>query len=523
MNEIFNHLWQSTVFAAAVALACRALRRNSPRLRYWLWLAASIKFLIPFSLLVSTGARVQLPPDIPSLHAVTVQQISTYFAPVSVAPARTTVQWPLVLTAIWLAGSLFLLARWFRNWRETKTAVLEPGVFGIFHPVLVLPEGLADLLTEEQLQAVLAHESRHIECFDNLTAALHMVVETIFWFHPLVWWIGARLMDERERDCDEAVLRQGSQPGAYARSIVQVCEKYVESPLACASGISGSDLKKRIREIMTWRGSLPVTLRAKAMLAAAALAAVSIPFVIGILRAQTLPPAPAYSYDAVSIHKSAPGEGNHMVEVGPQGGWRALNMSALALIAAAYNVQDYQIVGAVGWASSETFDITFTPEKTEIALHPDSSLKEIQASMGRNSQRLQAVLRDRFSLMLRTENRELPIYNLVQAKGGARLSAHDPATRGPEIRSNGRQITGSSVTVAMLAQQLFLLLDRPVHDETGLTGEYDFKLDFAADSEPAGGPSIFTALNDQLGLRLEATKGSVQVYVVEKVEHPTEN
>src|SRR5580658_5936294 len=117
MNEIFNHLWQSTAFAAAVALATLALRRNSPRLRYWLWLAASMKFLIPFSLLVSTGARIQLPPDTPSPRAITVQQISTYFAPVSVfpgVPARASFHWPLVLAAIWLAGALFLLIRWFR-------------------------------------------------------------------------------------------------------------------------------------------------------------------------------------------------------------------------------------------------------------------------------------------------------------------------------------------------------------------------------------------------------------------------
>src|SRR6202050_1813511 len=106
MNEVFNHLWQSTVFAAAVALACTALRRNSPRLRYWLWLSASMKFLVPFSLLVSTGARIQLPPDTPSLHAVTVQQISTYFAPVSTPAAapHATFQWSWVLAAIWLIG-----------------------------------------------------------------------------------------------------------------------------------------------------------------------------------------------------------------------------------------------------------------------------------------------------------------------------------------------------------------------------------------------------------------------------------
>jgi uncharacterized protein (TIGR03435 family) len=330
-------------------------------------------------------------------------------------------------------------------------------------------------------------------------------------------------MDERERDCDEAVLLQGSQPGVYARGIVQVCESYVESPLACASGISGSDLKNRIREIMTWRGSLPVTLRAKAMLALATLAAVSIPFVIGILRAQTLPPPPAYTYGVASIHKAAPGSTNRLFGPGPQGGLRVQNMPVVGLIAFAYSVQNYQIVGAPGWASSESFDISFTPDKTEAPLGAAPGLSEIQAFMDHNAQRMQAVLRDRFGLVLRAENRELPIYNLLQTKGGHKLSPHDPAIPKPSIRSNGRQMTGADVTVAMLAQQLSMLLDRPVHDETGLTGEYDFKLDWAPDSEPADGPSIFTALNDQLGLRLESTKGPVQVYVVEKVEQPSEN
>src|ERR1700723_1945002 len=101
MNEILNHLLQSTLFAATVAVANTMLRRNSPRLRYWLWLAASVKFLVPFSWLVSMGARIQLPPDTPSFHAVTIRQISTTFAPVSVFPAtatsRVTFQWPLAL------------------------------------------------------------------------------------------------------------------------------------------------------------------------------------------------------------------------------------------------------------------------------------------------------------------------------------------------------------------------------------------------------------------------------------------
>jgi uncharacterized protein (TIGR03435 family) len=554
MNEIINHLWQSTAFAAAVGVAALALRRNSPRLRYWLWLAASMKFLVPFSMLVSMGARVQLPPDTPSLHAVTVQQVSSYFAPISAfpeaAPTRATSQWPVVFAAIWLTGALFLLFRWFLRWRTihlaarraTRVALphpvpafsspgtMEPGVFGIFRPVLLLPEGIVGTLTPEQFEAILAHELRHIRYRDNLTAALHMVVETLFWFHPVVWWIGAKLMDERERDCDEAVLRQGNQPADYARGIVQVCGAYIESPLACASGISGSDLKKRIRGIMTWSGSLPVTLRGKAMLAAAALAAVSLPFVIGILRAQTLPAPPAYTYDVVSIHKSAPGQGNHLIGPGPQGGWRVLNNPVLALIATAYGVQDYQIIGAPPWATSEFWDITFTPEKTETALSPASSLTEIQGSMNRNAQRLQAVLRDRFGLILRAENRELPVYNLVQAKGGQKLTPSGPVGGPPSLGSSGRQITGTDATVAMLAQLLAQLLDRPVHDETGLTGQYDFKLDWTPDPAPSDassnstlGPSLFTAITDQLGLRIESAKGPVQVYVIEKVEHPSEN
>ena len=171
MNEILNHLLQSTLFAAAVGVVNTTLRRNSPRLRYWLWLTASLKFLVPFSLLVSTGARIQLPPDTPSLHAVTVQQISTY--------VRANVRFSggpchlerhcdgrMALAAIWLAGALFLVLRWFHRWRTIHSAVRRAthlpfrisvparfidlddgaGVFGVFRPVLVLPEGIADNL-----------------------------------------------------------------------------------------------------------------------------------------------------------------------------------------------------------------------------------------------------------------------------------------------------------------------------------------------------------------------------------------
>jgi bla regulator protein blaR1 len=359
-----------------------------------------------------------------------------------------------------------------------------------------------------------------------------MCVETLFWFHPLVWWIGAQLMTERERDCDEAVLMRGSQPGDYARGIVQVCEAYVESPLACASGISGSDLKKRIREIMTWRGSLPVTLRAKALLVAATFAAVSIPFAIGILRAQTLPPAPAYTYEVVSIHKSESGCPPCGVELGPQGGLRISSFPVMSLLTFAYGVRDYQFSGAPGWVSSTNYDVVFTPDKAETALGPDPALRSAKAVQSRNQQRLQAVLRDRFGLVLRAETHELPIFLLTQAKSGAKLTVHpaDDSRRYLRTTDSGhRQMDAVGVTMKQLADTLSNIVGRPVNDGSDLTGQYDFKFDWTPDPGASPdhpddtGPSIFSALTDQLGLSLKSTKGPVQVYVIEKIEHPSEN
>ena len=498
------------------------------------------------------GARVQLPPDTPSLHAVTVQQISTYFAPISVfptaAPMRATApDWRLALGAIWLAGSLFLAFRWFWRWRivyraariatrlplgcavptYSSTTRLEPGVFGMFRPVILLPKGIDDNLTNEQFEAVLAHELRHISCRDNLTAAVHMLVETLLWFHPVIWWIGAKLMEERERDCDEAVLRQGSRPGDYARGIVHVCETYVESPLACASGISGSDLKKRIREIMAWRVSMPMTVRGKAMLAAVTVVAVSVPFLIGVICAQTLPPASAYGYEVVSIHPSAPGATRRGgFTVGPQGGLQSRNTSVMDMLTWAYQIPDYRFVGAPGWTQSDHFDITLTPDKVEAAIGPETPMKDLLAGMGRNQQRLLAVLRDRFGLVMRTETHELSIYVLTQAKGGHRLLADPAAGFSTYFRvAAPGHIEAVGVPVKMLANHLSRELGRPVNDETGLTGQYDLKLEWTPDAAATADPgaSIFTALTDQLGLRLESKKGPVQVFVVEKIERPTEN
>jgi bla regulator protein blaR1 len=554
MNALFNHLWQSTLFAGAVAVATLAMRKNSARTRYWLWLSASVKFLIPFSLLVWTGSRVQLPPDSPSLHATTVKSISNYFGPAvlgaTAIPPRTLLSWPLVLSAIWLSGISFLTIRWYRRWRTlqrvarrgTKLSLpfpvpafscrseIEPGVFGIFRPMLLMPERLADHLTQAQMDAVLAHESRHVVCRDNLTGAAHMCVETLFWFHPLVWWIGAKMMDEREKDCDEAVLLRGSKPRDYAEGIVSVCQTYVESPLACAPGISGSDLKKRIRGIMMWLPSTPMTIRGKMILTVAAMAVLSIPFAIGIVRAQTLPPAPEYGYEVASVHRSAPGDTSETFGVGPAGGLWTHGASVMVLLLWSYDLPDYRFADAPGWLASERYDVVLTPDKADVAPGPDSSAKEALGSLGRNRQRLRAVLRDRFGLVMRVETRELPVYALTQTKGGSKLSPVTGA-HGAEISFHPNRKTGhveaSSVPISFLTSFLSRELGRTVNDDTGLDRMYTYKLDWSPQTGPNDAvperASLFTALTEQLGLRLESKRGPVQVYVIEKIERPSDN
>jgi hypothetical protein len=167
----------------------------------------------------------------------------------------------------------------------SSPACIEPGVVGILRPVLLLPQGITDRLPAVQLDAILAHELCHVRRRDNLAAAIHMAVETVFWFHPLLWWIERRLVDERERACDEEVLRVVSEPQVYAEGILNVCKLYKASPVVCVSGVTGSNLKSRIEEIMKNRIARRLGAGRALLLAAAAIAAIVVPVGFGMVSA----------------------------------------------------------------------------------------------------------------------------------------------------------------------------------------------------------------------------------------------
>jgi len=316
LSPVADHLWQSTLFAGAAGLLTLVLRQNRARVRHGLWLAASLKFLVPLSVLIALGSHIPRPAAPPNLPVVIYQVSEPFTVPVTplvFAEAKPAVNpFPAIFWSIWLCGFAGISISWWFRWRRIRAAVragspvnlairirafssptlVEPGVFGIFRPALMLPEGIFERLTPEQLRSVVTHELCHVRYRDNLVAALHMFVETVFWFHPMVWWIGKRMVEERERACDEAVLRMGNRPREYAEAILNVCKLYTESPLACVSGITGANLKRRIEVIMTKRIARDLSVAKKFGLALAGAAALIAPIAIGMMHSTPLSAQP---------------------------------------------------------------------------------------------------------------------------------------------------------------------------------------------------------------------------------------
>ncbi|HEY6346898.1 MAG TPA: M56 family metallopeptidase [Bryobacteraceae bacterium] len=325
-----NHLWQSTLFAIAVGGLTQAFRGNAARVRYWLWFSASCKFLIPFALLMTVGSRLQqdtepntVPGPLPVIVAPLLQ-ISQPFssAPLTAGSTQTALHWmdawtDAAIISVWACGLLAVALMRFRGWLRIRAALhastlvdipapirirstaslFDPAIVGLFRPILVVPSGIVEQLRPAQWEAVLTHELCHARRRDNLTSALHMVVEAFFWFHPLVWWIGGRLVEERERACDEAVLSLGGEPRDYAEAIVSICKRHVKLPLECVSGVAGANLKKRIEEIMKNRIVRRLNFARKVALLGAGIATLGAPILVGIvnspIRAQSPQPVAA--------------------------------------------------------------------------------------------------------------------------------------------------------------------------------------------------------------------------------------
>lgn len=625
---LLNHLWQSTAVALLAWLLTLALRNNSARVRHAVWLIASVKFLLPFQLLSYLGARLSRPvtSDGAQFYAV-VEEFTRPIrqAPIQTAPAVTAgysfqagnVIWAL-LGIVWFCGFVALLAKWISGWKSAcrmaasaepmtrgrefdallraqssariqspvrlllSPAGMEPGIFGIFRPVLLWPAGLSERLDDTQIAAIMVHEIEHVRRHDNFSSAVHTLVEALFWFHPFVRWMSSRLSEERERACDESVIQQDARPEAYAESILKVCAFCMEPAATCVSGVSGADLKQRILRIMTHRSGIALSIGRKCLLSIAALVVIAAPVGFGILHGQSAASASGEEststanlpkYDVVSI-KPVTADDNRLMIMFRPSGVQLKGIPVQMLLQQAFGVEKDRIVGAPDWVRSKRFDF-----EAKVAAEDAPKMQKLKMKQ-RNAMML-PVLEERFHLKYHHETRELPMYTLVVAKGGPKLTESKPGdhmaelegrprtpeaplpppgspaanakpdgapprANRPAIGEGMRMTPGNFVarggTIDFLRGALSNMLGRTVVDKTGLTGRYDYTLNWTPDEgmpppvgQPggtapggevpadAGGPTLFTALQEQLGLKLEAQKGKVDVIVIDHIDQPTEN
>jgi uncharacterized protein (TIGR03435 family) len=261
--------------------------------------------------------------------------------------------------------------------------------------------------------------------------------------------------------------------------------------------------------------------------------------------------APSYEYEVASIKPNKSGTNMVRLMFNPSG-LSATNVTLGMLIRTAYGIEENQISGGPSWLKSEHYDVDAKMDSaTADALH---KLAEDQRRVA-TQHMLQALLADRFKLAVHHDSKELSIYALVVAKSGPKLQQAKPGDtypngikgpdgigRGGVMRMGRGQLTGQALPMSALARLLTGQLGRTVVDKTGLQGDYDFTLQWTPDesegasfrgpdtgpqgsapSADSSGPSLFTALQEQLGLKLESQNGPVETYVIDHAEKPSEN
>lgn len=263
--------------------------------------------------------------------------------------------------------------------------------------------------------------------------------------------------------------------------------------------------------------------------------------------------ASSATFEVASVKPNKSGDGRVMIGIPPTGRYTATNVPLRMLLQQSYQLQPFQIVGGPSWISSDRFDI--------VGKAPDGFTPDQLRPMVR------ALLVDRFKLKSHLETREMPIYELVLARSDGKLGPNIMPSKGdckallsqrrggppPAPPQPGQplecsmmlgagNLNAGGMEIGQLARSLGQLVNRIVNDKTGLKGEYDFQLSFTPEGRgnpfvPGGGappgvdapaadpnrPSLFTALQEQLGLKLDSQKGPVEVLVIDSVEQPTED
>ena len=576
---VLEFILRTTLIAAAMALLLAAMRARTPALRHAVW-TGMILLMLVLPAWLAWGPKASLPilSPVPSGGAATTLAISTpTLSRTKEHPSISARQpeprsTPSLLFATYLAGALTLLLRLaigtIRSQRLTREACVVPVTVGVFRPRIILPESARDW-PQSRLDAVLIHEREHARRRDPLFQWVALLNRSIFWFHPLAWWLERRLSALAEESCDAAVLAQGHHPADYSellldlsRSVEQAGMRVDAIGMSVAMHMPGAFLSHRIRRMLT-NAPAPQISRARLACTVAACCTAA-----AILAAGTLVHAQSKSqsksgthFEVASIRAVDPnGGGGFKSKDGKAGGpgpsvehlrfnW---SDSLYGFTLKAYGIQGCgvmnhdpdrcpQLSGGPSWVNDQRFQI----QATMPAGTPDYTLPQYTSGRAPQLQlMLQNLLADRFQLKLRREKKTLPVYTITALKGGFKIkpaAAGEPNVMfnagefvpGKEpVESNRIKMTVKSASMQELADALANILGRPILDRTNLKGKFEFTLEYERDAEPPdspvamaalGGPGMLKAFESQAGLKLESTKAPVDVLVIDHAERPSGN
>jgi uncharacterized protein (TIGR03435 family) len=584
---LLHFLWQGVLIAVVYAAARRwTASASGPGFRYLLACAA-LAVMVTAPVLTWSLLRPPASPSIASPYTAAISAAAPSAAgnvpalsgaDVYLAVPAAFLPW---VVAVWLTGAVAFWLRLFggwilaerlrsrlvrpapRQWQQAldrlkgriqvsrpvrllmSSLVEAPAVVGWLRPVVLVPVGALAGLPPEQIEALLLHELAHIRRHDYLVNLLQSFVEAVLFYHPAVWWVSGHIRAEREHCCDDVAVSVSGDVLNYARALAEL-ESARTAHLGPVMAATGGSLAHRVARLLGQSRPAPGTVSGPGIAAAATFLAVMAFSVFGQPVAQS-------KFEVASVKPSID---RGFKSVRPLPGRLTADAPLRMLLQNAYSVQAFQIVGGPGWIDSDHYAI-----EAKAAGDP---------GRGQIFLMLRSLLEDRFHLQIHRETRELPVYALAAGKNGLKLSppkeeCMDPVPSalpqgaggrmpppgqgqpplapcgrvGIMLDPGGAMMRGGKIPMAELTRTLSMVLDRTVVDKTGFTGLFDLRLGFLPDEttaalpppppDAAGAsldsryPSILTALQEQLGLRLESTKGPVEVIVIDHVERPSAN
>lgn len=419
-----------------------------------------------------------------------------------------------------------------------------PVTCGVWRPVLLFPAD-ATRWDAQDFERAAIHELEHVRRHDWATDCFARAVCGLYWFHPLAWMTWRRLRLESERAADDAVVRE-REATAYADLLLTFAQRLVAGERNYVIAMANRrDLPMRIRALLD--ESRPRGRAGRRSIAITALVATGV--VLGIApigtirdvriaateqaspepRSVAVPPAQRPSFDVASIRKNVSVGQLSSMNGEPGGRMLVTNHSLLNIIRQVHRLQRYQIVGGPEWVDRDRWDIVAKAAG-------DAPFDQLLGMM-------ETLLADRFKLLTHRETRELPVYALVLARADGRLGPQvkpstvdcetiaaavksgaappPPSFGGPRcgININNNVLRMSAKQMTDLARNLSIMTDRFVVDRTGLNGAFDLELRW----NDADGPSLATAVQEQLGLKLEAQRAGVDVLVIDSAQRPADD